>query len=281
MIRDQTGLQTCWKSQAGSETNSTLNWPSEKAKEKKCLPKLFVDPLDLSFPAGVFLCCYVLTLTQTNRGLRSCSFRNKVMQYNIKLEKWEMGIRSSGLMKSRHLAKQILLRDYRGKWYNKGDQRNLQFRTKFDNSVSFIGEVNNSLQTDNCQTDKRRVTASQSVLQTLTAGEEGKATTMGVICHCFHCQTVLSRASEVTCFCSHAAFRESQPSRNQVFFQIRNKPGFLGVPVCSRMNAVKHITPSFAAPRLTSLPQDEWELVKQLTSRTIFFLYLTFPMGLP
>lgn len=232
--------------------------PSEKAKEKKCLPKFFVDPLDLSFPAGVFLCCYVLTLIQTHRGLRSCPFRNKVMQYNIKLEKWEMGIRSLGLMKSRHLATEILLRDYRGKWYNKGDLRNLQFRTKFNTSVSFIGEVNDSLR---CQTDKRCVTASQSVLQMLTAGEHRKAATMGVICHCFHCKTMLSRASEVTCFCSHAAFRESQRSRNQVFFQTRNKTGFLGVPVRSRMNAVKHVTPSLAVPRLTSLPQDEWELV--------------------
>lgn len=29
---------------------------------RKIINKLFIDTLDLSFPTGVFLCCYVLTL---------------------------------------------------------------------------------------------------------------------------------------------------------------------------------------------------------------------------
>lgn len=35
---------------------------SKQTSKKKKINKLFVDTLDLSFPTGVFLCCYVLTL---------------------------------------------------------------------------------------------------------------------------------------------------------------------------------------------------------------------------
>lgn len=57
----------------------------------------------------------------------------------------------------------------------------------FNTSVSFIDEVN-ALHL--CQTDKRYVTASQSALQMTTAGKE--AATEVVICHCFHCKSLLS-----------------------------------------------------------------------------------------
>lgn len=32
-----------------------------KPRKKDFLSKLYIDPLDLSSPTGVFLCCYVLT----------------------------------------------------------------------------------------------------------------------------------------------------------------------------------------------------------------------------